>query len=292
MKQKIKKLYDAINGFSKEINEDHVRAYASSAAFFMFLSLIPYLILIISVIPYTPLTKADVLAGVVELLPDALDSYAISIIDQLYANTFAALSFSIIAVIWSSAQGLLSITNGLNSIYDVDENRNYFFLRARAGAYTLVLAIVMIASLMLSGFGREIHEIATRYIPKLPETFQTIINFRILLTLSILTCMFAMIFRFIPNKKQRLRDQLPGAFFTAVGWTLFSWAFSVYINLFNAFTMYGSLTTVVIIMLWLYAGMYIMFIGAEMNSYFEDAFEAFFKKRKERRKNMKQGDES
>lgn len=287
MRQKIKKLYDTFYGFSMELKDDHVRAYASSTAFFVFLSLIPYLILIISVIPYTPLTKADVLAAVVEILPNALDSYAITIIDQLYANTFAALSISIIAVIWSSAQGFLSITNGLNSVYDVKENRNYFFLRARAGAYTLVLAAIMIASLMLSGLGRKIHEIASRYIPKLPETFQTIINFRIILTLVILTWMFSLIFRFLPNKKQRLRYQMPGAIFTAIGWTLFSWIFSLYINTFNAFSMYGSLTTVIIIMLWLYTGMYIMFIGAEMNSYFENTYEAIDQKRLERKQERK-----
>lgn len=282
MKGKIKRIYDLFRGFSVEMQEDNVRAYASSAAFFVFLSLIPYSILILAIIPYTPLTKADVLAAVVELLPNALDGYAIMIIDQLYANTFAALSISILAVIWSSAQGFLSITTGLNVIYGVHEQRNYFFMRARAGLYTLIFAVVMVASLMLSGFGRTFRTLAEQKLIRLPLLFQTIIDFRIILTLAIMTLTFTLIYTTLPYRKQAFRYQIPGALFTAVVWSIYSWAFSAYINNFNAFSMYGSLATVVIIMLWLYMCMYIMFVGAQLNDYFRDSMSKLMRRKKEK----------
>lgn len=279
MKGRIKKVYDLCYGFSVEMQEDNVRAYASSAAFFVFLSLIPYFILVLALIPYTPLTKADVLSAVVEILPNALDGYAIMIIDQLYANTFAALSISIIAVVWSSAQGFLSITTGLNAIYGVHEQRNYFFMRARAGLYTVILAVVMVASLILSGFGRSLRNMAEQKLISLPMPFKTIIDFRIVLTLAIMTLMFTLIYTTLPYKKQVFRHQIPGALFTAVVWSLYSWAFSIYISNFNAFSMYGSLATVVIIMLWLYMCMYIMFVGAQLNDYFRDSLVKLFRRR-------------
>ncbi len=272
MKGKIKRAYDVLHGFSVEMQEDHVRAFASSAAFFVFLSLIPYIILILAIIPYTPLTKADVLAAVVNVLPNTLDGYAIMIIDQLYANTFAALSFSIIAVIWSSAQGFLSITNGLNTIFEIHEKRNYFVMRARAGLYTVVLAVVMVTSLVLSGFGRSLRLFAEQKLIHLPVPFQVILDFRILLTLAILSLVFTLIYTTLPYQKQKFRQQIPGAIFTSVVWTLYSWAFSVYLSNFNAFSMYGSLATVVIIMLWLYMCMYIMFVGAQINDYLKGFF--------------------
>ena len=283
MKNKVKRLYDLAYGFSVEMQEDHVRAFASSAAFFVFLSLIPYIILVLAIIPYTPLTKADVLAAVVGALPNALDGYAIMIIDQLYANTFAALSFSIIAVVWSSAQGFLSITNGLNTIFEVHEKRNYFVMRARAGLYTVVLAVIMVASLMLSGFGRTLRNFAEQKLIHLPVSFQIILDFRIVLTWAVLTLMFTLIYTTLPYKKQQFRYQIPGALFTSIVWTLYSWAFSLYISNFNAFSMYGSLATVVIVMLWLYMCMYIMFVGAQLNDYFKESWKKFFDKRKKQR---------
>ncbi len=273
MKEKMKSVYDLFHGFSADMQEHNVRAFASSAAFFVFLSLIPYVILILAIIPYTPLTKADVLAAVVGILPQALDGYAIMIIDQLYTNTFAVLSISIIAVVWSSAQGFLSITTGLNAVYDVCGKYNYFFMRARAGVYTVIFAVIMVASLILSGFGKTLSAFAEEKLIALPVPFQVIIDFRIILTLTIMTLMFTLIYTTLPFQRQKFRQQIPGALFTAIAWSIYSWAFSLYISNYNAFSMYGSMATVVIIMLWLYMCMYIMFVGAELNHYFHGELE-------------------
>ena len=68
-----------------------------------------------------------------------------------------------------------------------------------------------------------------------------------------------------------MKSQIPGAMVSSVAWSLFSLAFSIYIDLTpGTVNMYGSLTTLVLIMLWLYFCMWILLIGAEINSYFED----------------------
>ena len=70
----------------------------------------------------------------------------------------------------------------------------------------------------------------------------------------------------IPNRKTRVIRELPGAIISAAGWILFSYAYSFYIdNMSNFSYMYGSLTAIVLCMLWLYFCMYIMFVGAEIN---------------------------
>ena len=56
-------------------------------------------------------------------------------------------------------------------------------------------------------------------------------------------------------------------------------AFSIYIDVFNGFTTYGNLTTIIILMLWLYAAMYIIMAGAYMNRYFKPAFQFFVGKK-------------
>ena len=80
-----------------------------------------------------------------------------------------------------------------------------------------------------------------------------------------------MLFRSLPNHIVQLKVQLMGAAFSAVGWMIVSWIFSVYLDIFKGFSsMYGSLTTIVLIMLWLYFCMYILLLGGEVNVILRD----------------------
>ena len=81
-----------------------------------------------------------------------------------------------------------------------------------------------------------------------------------------------MMYKFLPNRKATLKSQLPGAVISAVAWSVFSLCFSIYLDLFSVANMYGSLTTLIMIMLWMYFCMFIFLLGAEINAYFEDRF--------------------
>jgi membrane protein len=82
---------------------------------------------------------------------------------------------------------------------------------------------------------------------------------------------FLAIYVVIPNRKTKISKELPGALVCACGWMGFSYAFSYYIDHYSNYTsMYGSLTTIVLFMLWLYFCMYILFIGAEINVLFQN----------------------
>ena len=74
----------------------------------------------------------------------------------------------------------------------------------------------------------------------------------------------------MPNKKLTLASQLPGAVVCALAWNVISWILSVYIDYFNGFSMYGSLTTIALLMLWLYFCLYSALVCAEFNVTFEN----------------------
>ncbi len=94
-----------------------------------------------------------------------------------------------------------------------------------------------------------------------------------MVSVGILAVLFMVLYRFVPNRKARRIRQAPGAAFAAVCWYVFSIVFSLYVEYSPGLAnMYGSLTTIVLVMLWLYFCMYIILIGAEINSYFEDQF--------------------
>lgn len=281
------KAYRICRDFSDELNENHVNAYASSAAFFLFISFIPCLMLLLAMIPYTPVSKADVLTAAVAVLPDNIDSLAINIIDELYGKSPAIISITAIATIWSAAKGVLAITQGLNSVYEIQETRNYFILRLRAAVYTVILILAVLVCLVVMVFSSKVNNLLLRHFPYVAKITQHIVNSRWLVTLTALVFLFMALYKWIPNRKAGFRSQIPGAVFSAVIWSAFSFVFSVYINYFGGLSMYGSLTTVVVVMLWLYICMWIMLLGAQINTYFEPDFRYVHAKWKKWRKKEK-----
>ncbi|MCR5837688.1 MAG: YihY/virulence factor BrkB family protein, partial [Lachnospiraceae bacterium] len=90
---------------------------------------------------------------------------------------------------------------------------------------------------------------------------------RYLIVFIILTLFFISIYK-MGNRLYSFTDMLPGALFTSLGWMIYSYFFSIYIDNFSNYSyIYGSLTAIIFIMLWMYFCMYIMFIGAEINLY-------------------------
>jgi membrane protein len=269
----IKKGIKIVQGFLKAMQDDHVGAYAAQSAYFIMLSFIPFIILLLTLIQYTTLTKADVYATAQALLPGTLDSFVIGIIDEAYSKTAVTISLSALVTAWSAGKGFLALIRGMNTIYNVEEHRNYIILRIRSALYTLVFVVAIILSLVVLVFGNSIHSIVLKKFPLLAVVTGMIVNLKDVVGIGFLVLVFMVLYKFVPDRKTRLYRQLPGAVFAAVGWYVFSVGFSLYIDYWPGFSnMYGSLTTIILIMLWLYFCMYIMLLGAEINSYFEEQF--------------------
>ena len=120
-------------------------------------------------------------------------------------------------------------------------------------------------------------------VPQTRQLFNFAMNFRFLVIWLIMTLLFAAVYAYVPNKKLRFRAQMPGAVFTAVVWSIFSWGFSIYVERINNLSTYGSLSIIVIIMLWLYFCIYIILIGAHINRYFGPAYKVLYRRRKEKK---------
>ena len=96
---------------------------------------------------------------------------------------------------------------------------------------------------------------------------------------AVLTIVIASMYAYVPGTHLGFKMQLPGAVFAAVAWSVMTWAFSIYIDDFNGFNTYGNLTTIIILMLWMYASMYSILAGAYINRYFKPAFQFFVGKK-------------
>jgi membrane protein len=273
--------------FSLEINECHISAYASSAAFFMFLSLIPILLLFCSILPYTPVTEADLMEGLAQLLPASLVPIAVSTVADVYDKSPAIISVSALAAMWSAGKGMLAIIRGLNAIHRATKPQNYFFQRIRASIYTIILLMMILLSLLLGVFGESIGRILKRKFPEIVTIKPLFSNLRILLILAVLMLFFTALFTWIPSVKLDWKTQIIGACFVSVSWSAFSYVFSIYVNNFTGNSIYGNMTTVVMLMLWFYFIFYLLFLGALISKFLEPATEFLMKRQRSYKRSTK-----
>lgn len=264
--KRIKKIYHKCVEFTTQVADDHVGAYAAQSAFFFMLCLIPIILLLLMLVRYTPVTKADVMTAVMQVFPSSVNSLITTIVNQVYNQSMGVIPITVIVALWSAGKGVLAMTSGLNCVYECSETRNYIFLRIRSTLYTVMFILVIVSLLVLSVFGNSLNIFIAEHIPFMTSMADWLIEARTYITPALLVVFSLLIYKFLPNRKDKLRKQIPGAIFTAIGWMVISWIFSVYVDVFQGFSsMYGSLTTIVLIMLWMYFCMYSILLGGEVN---------------------------
>ena len=274
----IYRLYHIFRDFNWQMTKKNIAAFAASTAFFLFLSMIPLLMALCAILPFTTLTEEILISAIMRFTPDAMHGLVISVVSDVYARSAGTITIYAIVTVWSASKAMLALIHGLNAVNDFEERRNYFVLRFLACIYTVILLVAMIVALFVMVFGNVIVDLLLMDIPSLYILVQFIMHFRFLLSWVVLTFIFAMIYAYVPNSKMRFRKQIPGAAFAAVLWSAASYAFAVYVDHFNGFGTYGGLTTVVIMMLWFYLLMYILLIGAHINRYFGPVYKFFIRK--------------
>ena len=268
------------------VRSHHTGAYAAQAAYFFVLSMIPIILLLLTMVQFTSLTKDYIMNAVLQAFPTTVEGLIESIVDQVYSQSGTIIPITVLVALWSAGRGVLSITNGLNCVYESRETRNYVYLRIRASLYTVIFLVAIILSLVLSVFGNRIAIMLNQHFPVLVRLIDTVIRSRTLITLCILTLFWDTVYKYLPNRKNigktTMKKQLPGAIFTACAWQVISFVFSIYLDIFTGFTtMYGSLTMIILIMLWLYMCMYVILLGGEVNALLQRAIKMFAHEKEE-----------
>ena len=268
-KKKLKetKLIRAILIFGSQLRKDNVNAYASSCAFFIFLSLIPMVVLLCTLMKFIPVKDID-LYVLTSGLPETIGLILRNIVNEASRHSIGTVSISIIAMLWASGKGVNSLITGLNAIEHVEDKRNGIWTRILASLYTLVFLGGILIFLVLMVYGNVLEDAIVGHFPKLAKVFSTLVLFKGIISIVVMTLILMFLYAILPYGKRRIRIQFLGAFFTAVSWTLFSYFFSLYAKKTTAFSVYGSLSTIIILLFWLYFCMYLVFVGANINKYF------------------------
>lgn len=268
-------IYNESKDFSKEINRCDISSYAASSAFFLVLSLPPIAILICAIIPYTSISIDNLFVFMKDMFPAYIIELVSSIIYEFSHTRIALISISALITLWASGKGIFALMRGLNVINNVEEKRNVIVLRLIACLYLMALLLLTLLSLIFLVYGNKLTDAILFRIPELRFIYAFILNFRFLLFWVGFMILFIIFYTLLPNKKMNIKQQLPGALIASVCWSLFSWGFSIYVDVYDGFSMYGSLTTIIVTMFWLYFCMYMILFGAIINLRYQTIMENF-----------------
>lgn len=251
---------------------DEMTVYAAQASFFIIMAAFPFIMLLLSIIQLIPSLSQENLLDLLEtLVPSHFQGIIQVIVNSLYTESPGTLlSLSALAALWSASRGMMSMARGLNRVQASQIRRGYIVNRLICSGYTILFMVVCILSLVLLVFGNAIQEFILQLFPFVADITQYIINVRTLLSLGTLIFCFTGLYTFVPDRKLSWRTQIPGAIFSTVCWIAISLAFSLYFRFFDQFSYtYGSLTAIILLMLWLYICICALFLGAEINYFYE-----------------------
>ena len=292
------KIRDRVYPFYSKIIGDNVFAIAGQSAFFLLLSLVPLLMFAVSILQSLNIPLKTIEESVNSVLTEQASDWFVSYLTNMYESAVGISVVSLFFTLWSAAQGIHAITNGLNRVHNTYENRNWFLLRFRAMLYTIVYFVIVLATVMLIVFGRSFEGLI---LPQL-HIVRLLYRARYIIVYVYLVTLFLLAYRNLPNltradrKKFGIRCQLPGALFCATSWIVLAWAIGIYVDDFNGYSIYGGLTRVAVVMIWLYFCMVCLMLGAEFNFFFHDKIDRItgkiFKRKKKPAKKEKDIDNS
>ncbi len=280
------KQYLRFKPFFNKISKDNIFAIAGQSAFFLVLSAVPFLIFIVSMLQNFRIPVEYIEQGLKTVFSQEAVSYISNFLEDAYSNSVGISLASIIATLWSAAKGIQAITNGLNRIHGTYENRNWLVLRLRSMVYTVVLFVIIVATLLLVVLGSTLNKWLSPYFEQVPVIFGLIYSLRYLIIFLYLVLLFCLLYRNLPNlsrtvrKDYSIKSQFPGAFLCTILWFAVSFGIAVYVNSFNGFSIYGSLTSLAIIMFWFYFCMVSLMLCAEFNFFYHEEIKNFALSRK------------
>jgi membrane protein len=255
---------------TRELNDDDMLYYAAALSYQVFFSLFPFFFFLLALLG--ALNIPDFLDWLIEqaqaVLPGQVTGMVEQTVEQIrgQAQSSGLLSFWIVITLWSASAAVRTIMHALNVAYDIAEERPAWKRYLLSILYTILLAILIIAAVGLMLIGPEIAEWLAQQIG-LGSVFVVLWAWlRIPAAILLLTIVLALVYYLFPNVDQPFRLITPGAVLAVIVWLAASFGFSFYVNNFASYgAIYGSLGTVIVLLVYLYITATVMLFGAEVN---------------------------
>ena len=203
---KLRKPVSAVASVFDMIGKKKVAVYAAASDYFLFMSLVPILMLLVSLIRYLPFNQADVLAVFAEAVPASVYKVISLIVSSNYRSGSGVITVSVLLTLFSASSAMRAIIKGLDAVYEVERRENVIIFFARAYVYMLILIVIIVLSLVVMVYGGVILNYLHSILPEntfVEGLFSLTKYMRYLLVLAILTLSFILLYPWVPAGKHR-----------------------------------------------------------------------------------------
>ena len=194
--------------------------------------------------------------------PAAVASLLKVILSNVYEHVFPALPLSLLVLLWSSAKAFSELLKGMAAMAGSGHASGYLKRRLRAILLTAALLLTLIVSLSMLIFGARVSMLLGALFPRALGLLALLVRLRYIFMALPLWLLFLFLYRSIPGRRPSLRAAQTGALLATGAWIGFSALFSLYADRFLDLTLYGSMATMALTMLWLFYCQYIVLVGA------------------------------
>ncbi len=248
--------------------DDNVTALSAQLAFFLLLSLFPFLLFLLNLLSFISVSYTQFVGSVVEFLPKEVgDFFRDAVSEMLGARSPGLLSIGAFVTLWSASRGVSAISFGLNKAYDKAEDRPFWKVATIMVIFTVGIAVMVLVALLFLIFGEVIARDIFSCVDG-AEAFTKLWRIlRYIVPVLMMLLLFLLLYKWAPNCRLRLKQVLPGALVASFGWAVTSHLFSFYVTNFASYTrVYGGIGGIIILLLWLYISSMIILLGGELNA--------------------------
>ncbi|MBT3208498.1 MAG: YihY/virulence factor BrkB family protein [Bacteroidetes bacterium] len=269
-------IFDVGVFFVKGLVNGSLTTRASAVAFSFFLAIFPAIIFFFTLIPYIPINnfQQELLMLLESILPqNAYLAFKETLTDIVTKQRGGLLSFGVIAALIFSTNGISSMIDAFNASHHEIETRTWIAQRLISIVLVLILSLLITTAIILIVFSQTaMTYLVEQNILELNFTFYLLSIGKWLIIVALFFFAISFLYYFAPAKKRKWRFISAGSTLATILTIIVSFLFSFYINNFGQYNkLYGSIGTLLVILLWFYINAIILLTGFELNASIKNA---------------------
>ncbi len=254
----------------KKSSADRVGAYSAQIAFYILMTVFPMIILFLQLIKVAPISQESILYAIDNVFPDYLLTTLHGLLQEVYSASARLVPITIVTMLWTISKVMHAMTQGLDTICTTEGARNWVVVRFWSIFCTfLIFAVAVVLAASFIGW-RPLKIFLIRHRPQGMSLSGFSDAIDVIYTMIIGVLLLSVLYKILPRRRLSFVAQFPGALFAVFAVMLLSNALSIYVGRFNGFSAYGSLTTLTLVMFWLYFSCYFLMMGAVINEVLQE----------------------
>lgn len=262
--------FDFLRKFIPKVTDNDTSERAASVAYSLILAVFPAIIFLFTLIPLIPIPNMEnqVMDFFAQVLPaSTYDTVKTTIYDIISRPRGNVLSFGFLLALYAATNGILSLMMAFNSSHKTDEGRGFLKTRLIAFGLTIMLAFALFLAIAVLVIGGVI----TDYLQQIRILDNVVVTTllsmaRYLVVFAVFVAAISVIYKFGPDMDMKWKFVNPGGIIASVLVVLTTYGFSFYVSNFGSYNkLYGSIGTLIVLMIWINLVCLLLIIGFDMN---------------------------